>query len=381
MTTMTQRHIVVVGGDLDYLVRFRGHLMAELRFREIRVTACAPDEVGKHEKFFRDLGVEYLRAPMTPTGINPVREARSIVAFTKILRRLSPTDVFAYGAKPITVALTAACVAGVRRRYAMLAGLGYAFVEDNELTFKRWLVRKAQMAAFRVLLPRCQSVIFHNIEDETRFVELGLLSPERAFVVPGSGVDIDAYSFSTAPVNPVKFVFVGRLLRSKGVVHLVEAAAILRASVPSAEVHIVGGLVDNPDVVDSEYLDAAARQGTVILHGHVDDVRPYLASSSAFVLPTYYREGLPRSALEALSMGRTVIVSDAPGCREVVEEGVYGTLVPLRDSAALARTLIEYARDPNRLIAEGIAAREAAVRRFSDTEVNVQMMRALGVEP
>lgn len=374
------RHFIVMGGDLDYLMRFRFNLIAELRSLGIAVTICAPEEVGRHEERLAGLGIGYFRLALKRSSVNPLGELRNIWNFAAALRRIAPTDMFAYGAKPIMIGIGAARLAGVRRRYAMLAGLGYAFVEDEKKDLARAVVRNAELIAFRALLPSARSVIFHNVEDKTKFVDWHLVREARSVVVPGSGVDLDQYRPSPVPVDPVKFVFVGRLLRSKGVIDLIEAARILREKAPGAEVHIVGGADDNPDAVEPEFLAAAAARGDVVLHGHLGDVRSVVRSASAFVLPSYYAEGLPRSALEALAMARTVIVTDMPGCREVVKAGVYGTLVPPRDPVALADVLIAYANDPARLVREGAAARSAAEARFSDKIVNSIMLKALEVD-
>src|SRR5690606_20504160 len=142
-------------------------------------------------------------------------------------------------------------------------------------------------------------------------VRRGVVRREQTVVVAGSGVDVAEFEPSPPPTSPMRFLFVGRLLRSKGVEELVRAAGLLREAVPDAEVHLVGGDDPNPDSPDATLLQAAAERGDVVLHGRVSDVRPFLRRASVFVLPSY-REGMPRSALEAMASGRTTIVSDVP---------------------------------------------------------------------
>lgn len=368
--------IVVVGGDLPYLVRFRGHLLRALVAGGHAVTVASPDPVPDAVDALRVMGVDHHRTPLRRTGMNPIQDLRDGRAAEAWLRTLRPDVVFAYGAKPITVVLAAAARAGVPRRYAMLAGLGYAFIDDGRRSALRAVARTAQTVLYRRVFDGCRRVVFHNRDDRDHLVHLGVVPLERTVVVAGSGVDVDAFTASPVPTEPPRFLYVGRLLASKGVGELVRAAATLRAEVPGAEVHLVGSFDPNPDRVDLEALRAAEVAGDVILHGQVADVRPHLRACSAFVLPSY-REGLPRSALEALASGRTAIVTDVPGCREVVREGRHGALVPVRDAQALASTLVEYGLDPARLAREGAEARRTAEREFAVRAVNGAMLEAL----
>lgn len=369
---------VVIGGDLGYLVRFRSDLIRGLVAHGHAVTVLTPDSDRAPIQALADLGVDHHQITLSRTGTNPIEDARSAAELYRWMRRQKPTAVFAYGAKPITVGLSAAWLAGVRRRYAMLAGLGYAFIEGEEPSVRRWIVRTSQKLVYRLLFARSRAVIFHNEEDRRLLVSLRVVSRGKTWVVPGSGVDLREFPPSPAPVEPVRFLFIGRLLRFKGVMELLEAARLLRTECPEAEVHIAGGRDVNPESIDESVLRASEAAGDVVLHGHVADVRPLLAGSSVFVLPSY-REGLPRSGLEALATGRTVIMTDAAGCREIVGAGAYGELVPIRDPLALAAAMIRYARDPERIVREGRAARKAAEERFDVRIVTARMLEALEV--
>ena len=378
MTTGARR-VLVVGGDLGYLVRFRGHLVATLVAAGHEVVVATPDPEPPQPTPLERMGVRYERLALNRTGMNPWRDVQDGRRAEALLRRLRPDVVFAYGAKPITVVLAAAARAGVPRRYAMLAGLGYAFVADGSPSSTRALARTAQLVLYRRVFRGCRRVVFHNADDRDELVRRGVVDRAKTTVVGGSGVDLDRYAATPVPTEPPRFLFVGRLLGSKGVEELVRAAAIVRASEPAAEVHLVGSFDPNPDRVDPTLLEQAQQRGDVVLHGQVADVRPHLAACSAFVLPSY-REGLPRSALEALACGRTAVVTDVPGCREVVRPGRHGALVPVRDVDALARTLIAYARDPERLVREGAEARRTAERDFGVEAVTAAMLDALELQ-
>lgn len=367
---------VVLGGDLGYLVRFRSDLIRRLSRNGYRVRVFTPDVDDGSVASLHALGAEHVQIELSRTGTNPFEDARSMFRLLGRFRDDKPAAVFAYGAKPITVGIAAALLAGVPRRYAMLAGLGYAFVEGGTTSLKRSIVRVMQLASYRLLLSRCRSVIFHNRDDRDLLVSKGVVTNDKTVVVPGSGIDLVSFPASEAPVVPVRFLFVGRLLRSKGVVELLEAASILQRDCPEAEVHLAGASDTNPESVSPAELEAYRGRSNIFFHGQVADVRPLLSSASVFVLPSY-REGLPRSGLEALATGRTVVVTDVPGCREIVQQGVFGELVPVRDPVALASSMRRLARDPERIVREGRAARLAAEERFSLTAVTDRMLEAL----
>lgn len=369
------RRIVIVAGDLPYLLRFRRRLLSTLSAAGHEVVVATPESDPPLD-VLAQLGVTHSRIGLQRTGMNPLRDLRDVVDLAAWMRARPPDVVFAYGAKPIMVGLAAAALRGVPRRYAMLAGLGFGFVEDGRTSAKRAVARTIQMLAYAALFRGCRRVVFHNRDDRDELVRRRLVARDRTTVVAGSGVDLEEFAASPVPTSPVRFTFVGRLLRSKGVDELVRAAGAVRAAVPDAEVHLVGSFDANPDQFDAEALEAAVARGDVVLHGQVADVRPQLRACSVFVLPSY-REGLPRSALEALAMGRTAIVTDVPGCREVVRAGLHGTLVPPRDADALAAAMVAYAHDPERCVREGVAARLTAERDFDVGAVTRAMLVAL----
>lgn len=367
--------VLVIGQDLPYLVRFRSHLVKALVAGCNEVAVATPDAEPSPSPVAQ-MGASYHRMRFSRAGMNPLQELGTVARLRRAIAAVRPSVVFAYGSKACALGLLAARLAGVERRYAMMAGLGFAFIDDERPSTKRAIARSALLLLYRLNFRGCKAVIFHNADDRDELVRLGVVRPEQAVVVNGSGVDVRAFERSEPPTTPPRFLFIGRLLRSKGVEELLEAAALLREREPTAEVHLVGGADANPDAVAEGLLRRAAARGDVVLHGQVDDVKPHLLAASVFVLPSY-REGMPRSALEAMASGRTTILTDVPGSRALVRPGRHGALVPARDARALAETMAAYAADPERIVREGREARLTAEREYDVRFVTSAMLSAL----
>jgi glycosyltransferase involved in cell wall biosynthesis len=262
-----------------------------------------------------------------------------------------------------------------------VAGLGYVFTPDGrEETWRRkvlrWLVTALYRQAFRV----SERVFFQNDDDIAYFVDAGLLDRRKAVRTNGSGVDLE--HLLPAPVfeRPLTFLLMARLLREKGIVEFVGAARAVKKLHSDVQFVILGAEDPNPGALSSAEVARWVDEGVVQWHGHVDDVRPWLARSSVYVLPSY-REGTPRSTLEAMAMARPVITTDAVGCRETVIDGVNGFLVPVRDSEALAASMLRFIDDRSLLASMGAASRRLAESRFDVTKVNAKILATMGIAP
>jgi glycosyltransferase involved in cell wall biosynthesis len=249
----------------------------------------------------------------------------------------------------------------------MISGVGYAFLSGE--TLRRKLVSLLARLLYRGALACAHQVIFHNLDDIGLFRRLRLLSRATSVArVNGSGVDLSRFETAPFPPGPPVFLFVGRLLRDKGVNEFIEAAHLVKAAIPDSRCVIVGGVDSNPASLSLSAMQSAQVQGLIEFRGHVPDPRPDFAAAHIFVLPSY-REGLPRAALEAMASARPVISTDVPGCRETVIDGVTGLLVPPRQAAPLARAMIALGRDLTRAEAMGRAGRTLCEERFDVRDV------------
>lgn len=365
-----------VGADLKYMIDFRSPLIAAQTARSRPVVILAAPTPGFDEAVVRRLGARHEPWPVRRTGLNPVADIPALTGLWRMLRRERPSMVFAHGIKPVIYAMVLARLAGVRTRVAMIPGLGYAFGEGGGL--KAALVSVVARAAYALATRAASLVIFQNVDDRAELAARGALSPRTAtVVVDGSGVDMARFAEAPLPQGPVTFLFVARLIRDKGVHDFVEAARRVRARAPDTRFVLVGTTDANPGSVTAEELDAWRREGVVEVRGHVADPRQAFADCHAFVLPSYYREGVPRTNLEALATGRAIITCDTPGCRETVRDGVNGLLVPPRDPAALADAMLSLARAPARVRAMGAASRALCARRFEIETVTRATLSAM----
>lgn len=373
--------IVIVNGIGENVVAFRGALVRDLvsRGHAVTVSTPAPVEVDPESvaRAIEALGARCAFSSLDRTGLNPLAERRARTEYLRLFRDLRPDAVFVSNPKPVFHAIPAARAAGVARRVAMVTGLGFAFTGS---TFKARVLRAVATRLYRRALGDATTVFFQNPDDRDELARAGALARAPApRIIAGSGVDLDAFRPAPEPQAdraPV-FLMVARLLGDKGVREFAEAARRVRAVRPAWRFRLVGWIDANPAAIRREELDAWTREGVVEYAGRLDDVRGELAGASVFVLPSY-REGTPKSTLEALATARPVVTTDAVGCRETVRDGVEGLLVPARDAGALAAACLRLGDDAALRRKMGASARRRAEERFDVRRVNAEIMEALG---
>lgn len=332
--------IAVVANTGWYIFNFRRNLISALRQAGHEVVAVAPED--DYCNALRREGVPVLCIPLDVAGTHPRRELRSVLALRQVLRREGADLVLSY--TPKGNLYTAMSSVGLPlRQIANVSGLGRAFVRAGLLNqFVRLL--------YRIGFRRASWVFFQNDDDRNFFVSEGLVDPSRSERIPGSGVDLTRFapvplptsSQSRSPSTQVTFLLVARMLWDKGVGEFVEAARRVRVQRPSARFRLLGFLdPGHPSGISAEKLQSWVQEGVVEYLGATDDIRPVIAQADCVVLPSYYREGVPRSLLEAAAMGRPLIATDSIGCRDAVSDQITGFLVPPRSASELARRFVD----------------------------------------
>lgn len=362
------------------LVNFRGPLIEALLERGHEVHAAAPfDEADAlvHRRL-DDLGVVVHAFPLRRTGMSASSDLLALASLFRLMRQAAPDAVLAYTIKPVIYGMIAASIAGVERRYALITGLGYLFTEDRR--GRTPLTQRVATLLYGSAFARTHKVFFQNHDDAALFRRLRLLPPRLpCVVVNGSGVDTAVFRVAPLPEGPMTFLLMARLIAAKGVREYAAAAARLRRSFPQARFLLLGGREEGPDSISPRELAGWEADGTLKWLGRLDDVRPVIASAHVFVLPSYYREGVPRSVLEAMAMGRPVITTDAPGCRETVQHGENGFLVPIREAGPLADAMRRFLEDPSLIPPYGRASRRIAETKFDVHAVNAVMLAEMGL--
>jgi len=374
-TPPARRKVLLLGSYAPSLINFRGPLIAAMAERGHEVFAAAPDLDADVAAKLVALGATPVPIALGRTSLNPVATWRSGRQLGALVKEIAPDVMIAYTIKPVVLGAAAAKAARVPVFAAMITGLGYAFL--GGLHPKRLAVRLVAMLMYRRALAASSLAIFQNEDDRSDFRRLRLLPAGKpTLIVNGSGVDLDHFEPKPVPA-PISFLMIARYLRDKGIREYGAAAARLRAEFPQAVVRLAGWLDESPDSISQAELDSIVEGGVENL-GRLADVRPAIAGSSVYVLPSY-REGTPRTVLEAMATGRAIITTDAPGCRGTVADGVNGFLVPVGDSDSLYRAMRRFVDEPELARTMGEASLRLVRGKYDVDKVNAAILEGVGL--
>lgn len=373
---MSVKRIAVFGNQAFSLINFRLNLMQDMQRCGYSVHALAPDFSAHDIARLRDIGIEPVHVPLSRTGLNPLTDFRNALSIRRTLKQVSPDILLSITIKPVIYGTLAARFAGVRDRFALVSGLGYAF--SGGASSKEKLVHFAARILYRISLSQARAVFMQNPNDAEEFVSLKLVQREKITVVNGTGVDLTEWPLLPAATKPVTYALAARLIVEKGVRAFTEAARTLRSEFGQVRFMILGGLDTNPSAISREEIEQWVDEGIIEWPGHVD-MHDWLGRISVFVLPSYYREGIPRSIQEAMASGRPIITTDSPGCRETVEQGANGFLIAPKDQAGLESAMRYFAENPSEVENMGLKSREIAKERFDAALINAKIMSTMGI--
>lgn len=367
--------VLVLSSSAFSLVNFRAEMMQAMTACGCEVHAAAPEVPEEWQDKLHALGVRYHRIQVERTGANPLQDIRSFFSILGILRDVKPERLFLYQAKTIIYGALAAQMLGIPS-FALLAGLGSAY-RMGDLNCKRRLIKLILRVQYRAALACCSKVFFQNTSDRDEFINSGLVRAGQVVMINGSGVNLDRFRPAPLP-QEMTFIFVARLIRDKGLFEYLEAARRVQKEYPEVKFLLVGPFDTNPTAITPAELQPFLDAQVAEYCGFVEDVRPLLAQSSVFVLPSYH-EGTPKSALEAMAMARPVIMTDVPGCRETVRDGENGFLVPAKDVGALVEKMNYFIATPSACAMMGQASRAYCKEKFDVAQVNRVILEAMGL--
>lgn len=362
------------------VTNFRGPLIQALHAEGVRVQVLAPDWQPQTERAAEALGASTAAYDLSRTGLNPIADLRTFFQLWRHFRASKPDGVFTHAAKTNVWGMLAAALAGVPHRVAMVEGMGYAFTDGaHGRSFKQRLIGVVLALLYRMAFRLAHKVVVLNPDDAADLQRLCGLPPHKTVLLGGIGVPLAEWPLHPPHTQPISFTLIARLLREKGILEYLQAARLVKAQHPEVRFYLLGGLDDNPGSLTQADIQPWLDDGTVEWPGQVN-VKPWLAKTSVYVLPSY-REGVPRSTQEAMAMGRPVITTDVPGCRETVVEGVNGLMIPPRDVPALASAMLKFVHDPSLVARMGAESRRLAEERFDVDKINRQLLSVLGVLP
>jgi len=366
--------IVVLSSHTPSLFWFRMDMMQEFINKGHEVIALGADPETEWKDKFREHNIDYRQLYVERNGINPFKDLKTLIELCGFMKKENPNKVFTYQAKTIIYGSIAAKLNGITEVYTLIAGLGSIF----RGTGIRNKILKAIMIIEYKIACRCSKIVFfHNIDDKNEFVSNGLINADKTVIINGSGVNLE--KFQPAPIpSELVFLFIGRLIKDKGIVEYLEACRMVKSQYPKTRCLLVGPYDSNPSALKPEELRPYMDDGIIEYFGEQSDVRPFIAQCSTYVLPSYH-EGTPKTVLEAMAMGRSIITTNAPGCRETVVNGVNGFLIPVKDSIALFEKMKWFITNQDEIKKMGQVSYQLCQDKFDVRKVNKDMFRYLGV--
>lgn len=352
---------------------FRADLIKYLISLGHTVYAFAIDYTEESKVEVKSLGAIPIHYSLNKTGMNPLLDLIDTWALSRKIKKVAPDVTFSFFVKPSIYGTLAAKLAGVPRRIAMLEGLGYIHTPAAEgFSFRKQALQSIHGLLCTIGYAFADRVLFLNPDDPIDLVKKSLLSKKKLQVLGPIGLDLDSYPFIPIDLSkPIRFIFIARLLAEKGVFEYLASARLIKQKYSNVEFVVLGGLdLDNPAALTKAQLDTVIKEDIVIYPGHVSNVSEWIADSHVFVLPSYYREGVPRSTQEAMAIGRAVITTDVPGCRETVTDGVNGYLIPPWNAKELADKMLYLIEHPEEIKRMGNESHRIATEQFNVHKIN-----------
>ncbi len=367
--------VILVANIGFTITNFRSELIQKFidRGDTVKVICSKEDDFNNA---LLDLGIELIQVDMDRKGMNPFTDLKTCYQFSRIFKKEKPDLILNYTIKPVIFSSLAAHFSCKAKVASFITGLGYVFIGDG---FKKKVLRSIVKLFYRTALSINFRVFFQNIDDQDLFVSNKMVHQDKTVLINGSGVNLNKFKSTTSTIKMDKsFAFVGRLLKDKGIGELIDAIRIIKKSYPDANFHLCGDTDNNPASFSKSDVANWIKEGLVTHTVFTDDVKRYLSNKEVFILPSY-REGTPRSTLEAMAMGMPVITTDVPGCRETVKEGHNGLKVRVKDAVDLANAIETLINDPILRQKMGINSLELAQERYDVHKVNDSIFKGLDI--
>lgn len=368
-----KKAIVVLSSHTPSLFWFRTDMMIEFINHGYQVYALGNEDENIWKNKFKAHGIEYQQIYVQRNGLNPLQDRKTLKSIREKLQQIKPDKIFTYQAKTVIYGAMAANSLGVTEVYPLIAGMGSAFLSSN---LKTKVIRIIMITLYKKALKHCPVIFFQNHDDEQIFRDHGIIKNQRITMIHGSGVNTDKFAVSPIPEKPA-FLCISRLIRDKGIFEYLEACKRVIGEHPEVRCMLVGPYDTNPSALKPDELKPFVEAG-IEYFGEQEDVRPFIEQASVFILPSY-REGTPKTNLEAMSCGRAVITTNAPGCRETVIDGENGFLVPIKNADAVYQKMLWFIENHQDAKKMGLVGRSMVVEKFDVKKVNKSICDSMGI--
>ena len=369
---MTKK-MIIISPKNKTLYNFRGDLIKSIINEGYEVIVIGPNKDNIEEVL--KLGVSFKEVPLKKDKVSILADLEYYKGLKKILKEEKPDIVFSYTIKPVIYGSLAARKCKIKNVYAMITGLGRLYASKS---LKTKILRYASNFLYKNALKGCKKVIFQNNDDLNQLVTSGILSKEKTVKVDGSGVNIEKFKFTKNPLNNT-FIMVSRIIKEKGVIEYLKAAEIVKKKHPNSKFILLGGYDNSIGALTKNDIKYYLENNIVEIPGETSDVVPYYKKSMVFVLPSYYKEGLPRTILEALSVGRPVITTDWTGCREAIRNNKNGFLIEIKNHEELAKKMIYLIENHNIVEKMSNYGYELCKEIYDVRIINNKMMKIMGI--
>ncbi len=372
---MRKKRILIVASYDGSLIEFRGDFIKHLIKNGFDVYAAAPSFTETYRTKLIDVGAKPLEFNLQRSGLNPLKDFQSIRELTLLIRDNKIDLVFPYTVKPVIYASIAAniCKTPV---ISLITGLGYTF---SRISSKAKVLQVFNEILYRIALRKNKIIVFQNKDDHQLLLDRKVISNQQKIgFVSGSGVNLHEFTFKEKEFSDkVSFLLVARLIKEKGIALYMEAAKKLKAEYPKAEFHLIGPTESTPTAISEDDINILHKKGVIVFHGYQSNIKQHLHENDVFVLPSYYREGLPRTNLEACACGNPIITTDSVGCRESVVEGVNGFLIEPQNLDDLIKAMEYFIKNPYKIKEMGFNSRKYAEQRFDVNIINNDLLKLI----
>lgn len=361
--------VAIVGTAADSLVRFRGSVIREMVSQGFEVDAYACCLTKLEAERIQQLGARPVSLSIDRSSVNPFKDLWTCIELYRHFKKNKYDIFFGYTAKPVIFGGAAAFAAGIEKKIGMLEGLGYCFTEcPGRVSLKKSVLKWVQVLLFKLSLPLLDKVLFLNEDDSNELREICDVKIKKSIVFGPIGLDLSIFPFEEQPKDSFTFLFVGRLLKEKGIREFALAAQRIFQVAPNVKFVVVGAIdTSNPSSLTNEEIKEFKKLSNIEFVGATEDVQRHIKQSNVFVLPSY-REGYSRSVQEAMAMGRAIITTDAPGCRDSIVNGINGILIKTADVDSLFEAMLVFVNEKEKASVMGKESFLIAQKRFNEVE-------------